>query len=354
MQYFDNNKLRQLSFILILLTLGAVLFIELQSFMPAFLGALTLYVLMRKWMFRMVYTRKWKPSAAAALLMTTSFIIIMIPVWVIVNMLTSRIEYAIQHSSELLNAVNRFVENIEHRTRIKLISEENIKSAGTFLAQKIPVLLGATFNTLTSVAMMYFMLYFMLINGKKMEKACAEYVPMGDKNTNKVGKEINSMVASNAIGIPLIAMAQGVVALLGYWMLGLNEALFWFAVTTITAMLPVVGAAVGYVPVCIIFFAQGPAWKGIVMLIYGFGVIGTVDNLLRMVLNRKLGDVHPLITILGVIAGLGLFGFIGLIFGPLLLSLFILLIKIYSLEFVEKGSNKELSPTVSKKKDSEQ
>lgn len=347
MQYFDHNKMRQLSFILILLIIGTVLFIQLRSFMPAFLGALTLYVLMRKWMFRMVYTRKWNPSLSAALLMTTSFIIIMIPVWVIVNMLTSRIEFTIQHSTEILNLVNRFVENIEHRTGFKLISEENLKTAGNFLAQNIPAVLGATFNTLTSIAMMYFMLYFMLINGKKMEKACAEYVPMGDKNTDKVGKEINSVVASNAIGIPLVALAQGVVALLGYWALGLDEPLFWFAATTITAMLPVVGAAVAYVPICIIFFAQGPAWKGIVMLIYGFGVIGTIDNLLRMMLNRKLGDVHPLITILGVIAGLGLFGFIGLIFGPLLLSLFILLIKIYSLEFASPSARKKVEEKLS-------
>lgn len=348
MQYFDNNKMRQLSFILILLILGTVLFIQLRAFIPAFLGALTLYVLMRKWMFRMVYTRKWSPSASAALLMVTSFTIIMIPVWVIINMLTARIGFAIQHSSEILNSVTAFVSNIEHRTGFKLISEENLKSVGTFMAQNIPMLLGATFNTLTSIAMMYFMLYFMLINGKQMEKVCGEYVPMGEKNTNKVGKEINSMVASNAIGIPLIALAQGVVALIAYWFLGLEEPLFWFAITTITAMLPVVGAAVAYVPVSILFFAQGHTWQGIVMVIYGFGVVGTVDNLLRMVLNRKLGDVHPLITILGVIAGLGLFGFIGLIFGPLLLSLFILLIKIYSLEFVEKApkrSNSSAEPS---------
>lgn len=340
MKYFDTDKMRQLSFILILLILGSVLFIQLRAFIPAFLGALTLYVLMRKWMFRMVYTRKWNASASAALLMTTSFIIIMLPVWVVVNMLTARIEFAIQHSSEILNSVNAFVSNMEHRTGFKLISEENIKSAGTFLAQNIPMLLGATFNTLTSIAMLYFMLYFMLINGKQMEKACAQYVPMGEKNTNAVGKEVNSMVASNAIGIPLIALAQGITALLGYWALGLDEALFWFAITTITAMLPVVGAAVAYVPVSILLLTQGPAWKGIAMLIYGFGVIGTVDNLLRMALNRKLGDVHPLITILGVIAGLGLFGFIGLIFGPLLLSLFILLIKIYSLEFASSTAKR--------------
>ena len=83
----------------------------------------------------------------------------------------------------------------------------------------------------------------------------------------------------------------------------------------------------------VIFFAQGQNFKGIMMLAYGFGIIGLVDNLFRITLQKKIGDVHPLVTILGVIVGLNLFGFIGLIFGPLLISLFVLLVKIYTLEF---------------------
>ncbi len=71
--YIDASKLRQISFIIILLLLGFILFTELKNFIPAFLGSLTFYVLMRKWMFRMVYVRKWKPGAAACVLMFTSF-----------------------------------------------------------------------------------------------------------------------------------------------------------------------------------------------------------------------------------------------------------------------------------------
>jgi predicted PurR-regulated permease PerM len=101
-------------------------------------------------------------------------------------------------------------------------------------------------------------------------------------------------------------------------------------------VLPVVGAALAYVPIALIFFANNQTWQGVVMLIYGFAVIGTVDNLLRFTLLRKLGDVHPLVTVFGVIIGLNLFGFIGLIFGPLLISIFVLLLKIYSSEFIVK------------------
>ena len=72
------------------------------------------------------------------------------------------------------------------------------------------------------------------------------------------------------------------------------------------------------------------------MAAWGFGVIGLVDNLFRFLLNKKLGDIHPLITIFGVIIGVQLFGFIGLIFGPLLISMFLLLLKIYSSEFIVK------------------
>jgi predicted PurR-regulated permease PerM len=101
-------------------------------------------------------------------------------------------------------------------------------------------------------------------------------------------------------------------------------------------MLPVVGAALAYVPLAIIFFANGSNWQGIFMLIYGFGVIGLVDNVFRFTLQKKIGNVHPLVTVFGVIIGIGLFGFIGLIFGPLLISLFLLLLKIYSSEFITK------------------
>ena len=89
-----------------------------------------------------------------------------------------------------------------------------------------------------------------------------------------LGKEVKNMVLSNAVGIPVIAVLQGIVALIGYLIIGVKEPWFWFVVTCITAMLPVVGAALAYVPLAIIFFANGHTGKGIFMLIYGFGVIG--------------------------------------------------------------------------------
>ncbi len=332
----DQNRIRQFFFIVVILLMGILLFMELYSFLPALLGAITLFILLDKWMFYLTEKKKWRKGWTALLLMLISFVVILLPVGLLVNLLSSKVSYVIQHSAELTEALKKVVTNLEQEFNISIASKENINKVGSTIASSVPLILGATFNTLSTIFFMYFILYFMLVNGRKLENALYEYIPLKDENVEKLGKEVNTMVMSNALGIPLIAFAQGVLGLIGYLIIGVREPFFWFGVTCIAAMLPVVGAALAYIPIAIIFFANDKTGQGIAMLAFGFGVIGTVDNVLRFTLLKKLGNVHPLTTVFGVIIGLKLFGFIGLIFGPLLISLFILLLRIYSTEFITK------------------
>jgi predicted PurR-regulated permease PerM len=332
----DQNRIRQVFFIVVILLLAIVLFQQLYSFVPAMLGAITLYVLLRKWMFYLTVKKKWRKGWTALLLMVLSMIIILIPVGLLVNLLSSKVNYAIQHSGEVVDALRKVVANIEEQFHVTIASEENINKLGSSMAQLLPKILSSTFDTLATIFFMYFILYFMLVNSRKMEAALYEYIPLKDENVNKIGKEVNTMVVSNALGIPLVAFAQGVVGLIGYLLIGVKEPFFWFGVTCIAGMLPVIGAALAYIPIAIIFFAKDDIARGLLMTVYGFGVIGTVDNVLRFTLLKRIGNVHPLTTVFGVIIGLNLFGFLGLIFGPLLISLFMLLLKIYSSEFITK------------------
>ncbi|MEP6796150.1 MAG: AI-2E family transporter [Saprospiraceae bacterium] len=334
--YIPQNRIRQIFFLFCLLLLGALLARELSVFVPGFLGAITLYIIMRKGMLYLVMIKHWPKPLAAGFLMFLSFIIIMIPIGGLISMMSSKVTFAIQHSNELVVAIQTLITRIEDRLGYELISRENINSLGNFIARVIQLVLNATFNTLATLFFMYFILYFMLVNGRKMEHDIYEYIPLKNTNVDRLGHEVHNMVVSNAIGIPVIAFLQGIVAVIGYLLIGVKEPWFWFVITCFTAMLPVIGAAFAYVPLAIIFFANDQIWQGIFMLIYGFGVIGLVDNVFRFTLARKIGNVHPLITVFGVIIGINLFGFIGLIFGPLLISLFILLLKIYSSEFIMK------------------
>jgi predicted PurR-regulated permease PerM len=339
----DNNLLKQIFFIAIILFLGIVLTRELWFFFSAFLGAVTFYVLMRQRMFYMVEKRRWKPGRAAIILLLLSFFMILVPIGLLGNILYSKISYVIAHSTELINSLKIAAGKLEEKIGYKFLDPNAMNKLGNYLAQLLPKILGVTFNSFTLVAAMYFLLYFMLVNGRRMEKALYEYVPLKDSNVELLGSELRNIISSSAIGIPLIALVQGLAGLIGYLIIGINEPWLWFVATTIAAMVPIVGAAVIYAPLTIMLFVQGHMGKGIAMGIWGFGVIGLVDNVFRLLVNKRLGDIHPLITIFGVVIGVQLFGFIGLVFGPVLIALFILLLRIYSSEFiVKKREIKEL------------
>ena len=338
MSQISNNTLKQIFFLLVIILLGIILFIQLKTFLPALLGSYTLYVILRKYMFILQARYKWKKVLAASVLMLLSFIIILLPIFLLINMMSSKISFAVQHSSQVLTSIKGFINQYELKYGFELLSDENINKISAWAANTLPSILGATINTITTIAVMYFILYFMLTDGRRMEAGFYDMVPLKDENVLLLRKEMNSLVFSNALGIPLIALLQGGVALIGYLILGVEEPAFWFVITCIASMLPIVGAAVAYIPVAVLLFASGHPTKGIIMLIFGFGIIGSVDNIFRFWLQKKLGDVHPLITVFGVIIGINLFGFIGLIFGPLLIALFILLIRIYANEFSIKTS----------------
>jgi len=332
----NTNLLRQIFFIAVILFLGIVLFRELWFFASAFLGSVTFYVIMRGRMFYLTEKRGWKPATAAWILMLLSFFVILVPIGVLGNILYSKVSYIVTHSSEYINQLKQFSLQIKEKIGYELVTQRSIEQLRNLVTELLPKVLGVTLNTITLIGSMYFILYFMLVNGRAMEEALYEYIPLKDGNVELMGSEVKTLIVSNTVGIPLIALLQGIVGLIGYLIIGVNEPWLWFVATTIAAMMPVVGAALIYVPLSVAFFAQGHTGQGIAMALWGFLLIGLVDNLFRFMLNKRIGNIHPLITIFGVIVGIQLWGFIGLIFGPVLISMFILLLRIYSSEFVTK------------------
>jgi predicted PurR-regulated permease PerM len=333
MKTFEPEKVRQFFFIILLSILGIVLFIYLNAFTPSFLGAVTFYVLMRKYMKGMLI-RKWKPASAALLLMLVSFIIILLPVFILVNTVSSKVGYVINHATEITSSIIEYLKGVEIRVGYHFMNAETIQNLSGLALSKLPLLLGATVNSIVALVIMYFLLFFMLTNCNSLEDWLEDILPLRKDNLVRVKHQMNRMVISNAVGIPLIAFMQGIAGLILYLILGIREPLLWFALTAFTSMIPLVGSALSYIPLSIMQFASGDNTKGIIIILYGLAVIGTIDNVFRLWLQKRIGNVHPLITIFGVFVGVPLFGFLGLIFGPLLISIFILLMRIYRVEFI--------------------
>src|SRR5690554_537417 len=180
---------------------------------------------------------------------------------------------------------------------------------------------------------MYFMLYYMLTNRRNLKQLVSKFIPMNSDNLKEIGKEVQMMVRSNALGIPLVGIAQGVVALIGFLIFGTEDPFFWFVIVAVSSMIPFVGTLLGILPVFILTLSTGDTFAAWGILIYGFVVVGMTDNIIRLYVLKRLDNVHPLITLIGVIVGVPLFGFIGLIFGPLLISLFMIIVKLYRQEY---------------------
>lgn len=333
MSQIDNDKLRQLLLLAVIILLGVVLFNQLNFLLPAFLGAITLYELLRVPMFYLRERQKWNNSLAATVLMLISFIVLLVPIFLVIEMLSGKVGYLVDNSSELANGLKGIGASLKEQTNFNPFSDANIKSMQTAVTGFLPKFLGATFNSLTVIGIMYFFLYFMLVNGRSMEKSLYNSLPLKENNIDRLLLEVRRMVFSNALGIPLIALIQGVITLVGYLIFGVPNPFFWFTITCFMAMVPVVGAAVIWAPLSAYLLINGNNWQGIGLITFCVVIVGSSDNIFRFMLQKKIGNVHPLITILGVLIGINLFGFIGLIFGPLLISMFILLVKVYRNEF---------------------
>lgn len=333
MQQIPNSLTRQILLILVIITLFSLIFWNLKEFVPSFLGAYTLYILLRRPMFYLHNQKKWPKSISAILLMVVSIIIFILPLNSLFQILGSKILPYFQNSEYLYTIVQDFIGDIERKYNIEIMTQENISSIGDWLVKEGGIFINATLKSVGVVALLYFILYFLMTNGSQIEGKFLSMLPLNEHSGRYLKKHLQSLVYSNAIGVPLVSLFQSLVALIGYWVAGVEEPFLWFVVTFIASFIPMLGAMLIYVPLSIILIYNGNLSGGIFLLAFGLLIVGSVDNLFRFWLQRKIGDTHPLITIFGVIIGLKIFGFIGLIFGPILISIVLLLLNLYNQEY---------------------
>ena len=316
--------------------LGCLLYIELSFLLSAFLGAIALYMLLRRSMFKMVFQWKMKRWLAALLLLVATLVVIVLPFVFVIDVLLSKLAPMLENTRLVTDVVHKITDYFQSHYSIDLLSKANTERIPGLVTQFGSRAIGSTLAAVSNLVVMYFLLWFMLVNGGNMERWLRHSLPLKSMNIMLLLKEIRSMVISNAIGIPVLGAIQGMMAVLGYYIFNVSEPLLWGIITGMASVIPFVGTLVVWVPIVMYKFATGDSSNAAWLLGWGLIVIGSSDNVIRLMLQKYISNVHPLVTVFGVIIGLNLFGFFGLIFGPLLLSMFLLLVRIYNDEFTEK------------------
>ncbi|MCB0698715.1 MAG: AI-2E family transporter [Chitinophagales bacterium] len=344
MKLLTTENLKQLGLIALILLVGVTIAYQLSSFIPGLLGAATLYILMRRYYYNLVDNRKWKKWLAATVLILGAMVVFVLPLVLLFQIFIPKFQDLLSKSGQLNEVVAALIEQIEAMNVPITVNSDQIFGLIQNASTSVPAVLGATMNFLTNAVLAFFILYFMFVQGKEMEKSIQEYLPLKGRNVDDIWKATRLMVNSNAVGIPILAASQGLVAIIGYKIFGVSSYVMWGALTGIFSVVPVVGCAIIWAPLCIYLTATGHSTEAIGLAIYSFIITGGVDNVLRFTILKKLGDVHPITTALGIIVGLPLFGFMGFIFGPLLVSYLLLLIKVYRVEFSTNGNEPEITP----------
>ncbi|MEO6668640.1 MAG: AI-2E family transporter [Ferruginibacter sp.] len=328
-----NDRLRQILLLAIIIIIAFLLISEMYIFLPGLLGGVTLYILFRALFFRLTFVKKWKKGWTALLFILICLVVISIPVYVSIKLVSPKINSMIGNQEKIFADLRGFSTRVSDYTGVELLTEENTKSITQKVSGFIPTLLNSTAGLLTNLLMMFFLFYYLLVSGREVEKYLHKIIPLKNKNIDILASETKLMIRANALGIPIICIVQGATAALGYWIFGVKDWAMWGFVTGVFAFFPLVGTMIIWIPIVISLYSTNATWMATGLMIYSIVVTGNVDYIARLGLLKKMGNVHPMITVLGVIVGLGLFGFMGLIFGPLLVSYFIILVKIYLNEF---------------------
>ncbi len=343
-------KLKRYFFLGFILLIGIFLVVSLSEFLTAFLAAIMFYVLSKHPVEWLVRKKNWSKNAAAILVIFVSFFIILLPMSLMVGMLYKKALLLSQNTDQLIQPLKQLDLKLRDQYPFILLSEKNLGQVQSLITNFLSSLLSQGLNLLSSIAMMYFFLYFMIMNINRMEAAIILYLPFDRKKIELFGNELKAQTFSNAVGVPLIAIAQGFFAYFAFKITGVSEAGFWATLTGFASILPIIGTGLVWVPIAIYQLANGETWQGIAVLVWGFLFLGTIDNVIRFLLAKKMADVHPIVTVLGVIMGLQYFGITGLIFGPLIISYFLILLRIYYSEYQMVDSlPKKLKPPASSK-----
>ena len=331
----------------ILIILGCLILFSLRTIAGTLLSTIVLYTILIP-----VYTlliekyriRKW---IAASMMILLSLLVIVLPFLMLSLMVINKISELQDDPIRIKVIMKRLDDFLGSQLDQPNLLDKGIEKLNMLASELFPSVISGAFNIILGLVVMYFLLYFMMVQKKEFEAGLLKYAPFREQNALKFAEELKNITYSNVLGQGYIAIVQGSLLSISFFLFDIRDPVFWGVIATFLCFLPVVGAPIIFIPAAIIELANGNNTAGWGLLLFGLIVITNIDNVLRLIISKEISDTHPIITVIGVIIGIPLFGILGLVFGPLLFSYFMLTIRIYEtgklaterLEKLKSGGN---------------
>jgi len=320
--------------LVMILLLSFFLFKFSAPILTSLLAAAILYILFKPWFLYLVNKKKLSRSLSGMLIIIFSLLAIVLPLAGVCIMVVNKA--AGFDPTEARNIVDKIQHLAGSRMDLKDMLNKSINDISRWALGAVSVFVASAAEVFISLLIMYFTLFYMFKSYKEFENTLLKYLPFNRDSSLRFGEELKNMTYSNIFGQGLIALAQGIMVAVGFLIFGIPDPAFWGVVSFFVCFLPVVGAPIVFIPAGIIEISNGNNVAGIGILIWGAVLVTIIDNFLRQFISKKIADTHPLITIIGVIIGIPVFGIIGLVIGPFMISFLILLFKMYEETYLQQ------------------
>lgn len=208
-----------------------------------------------------------------------------------------------------------------------------ITEAGRYMTTQALTFGQNTAQFVVSFVLMLYLTFFFLRDGENLIQLLIRALPLGDQRERQLLQKITEVTGATIKGNLVVAAVQGGLGGFIFWALDVEAALLWGVVMAFASLLPSVGSALIWGPVAVYFLVTGAIWQGVVLIAFGAGVIGLVDNLLRPILVGRATQMPDYLVLLSTLGGIAIFGLNGFVLGPLIAGVFIVFWDIFMREF---------------------
>lgn len=313
-------------YIILLFFIAAIylIFLLIKPFISILLGSAILayafYPVHRK-----LEDKLKRPAIAAALTTTLILLIIVVPLIFVLNVLTLESISAYQ----ILRGYDYSSLNMSLDEKFSQFLSEIVNKILSFFVNASSKIVFSIPTLALNFFLLFFIIYYLLRDSDTIVSHIKDYLFI--KNKEVVYNKFDRLTKALIYGTILIAVVQGILGGIGFAIFGIPSPILWGFAMGIASFIPIVGTAIIWAPAAVFKLIQGDFVSGIGLLIFGAIIVGSADNLIRPYFVSSKAKVHPAIVLLGVLGGLELFGFTGIIIGPLALAL--------ALEFIRFKEN---------------
>jgi predicted PurR-regulated permease PerM len=328
MAFLDTNHQRAA---LVVLLLGFALAAALAPYATGLIGVPVLYVIFapaHRWL-----ARRMKPTLAATLVVLLGLFLIVVPgvsfAGLVVNE-AQQIASGVVKSPILARLTALRIGGTDLGPELANLGRSIVGWLGTGAFS----LVGTATRLALNLTIAFFGLYYLLLRPKETWEAVRPYIPFSALNADKLQQRFHDVTISTLIGTGVTAMVQGVLVGIGFVITGLPNAVFWGVVTVIVAILPVVGSGLVWGPGVLALVLDGRYGAAVFLGLWGILAVGGVDYVIRPWVFKRWAQIHPIVTVVGAVAGVPYFGILGLLIGPLAVSYFFELVRMYREEYL--------------------